>query len=74
LEEFGTVGEFDGRVEYGRGLRPGQSPADAVVAEKRRQEALRDLGLEVARWYWDEIRPFDTVAARLWRAFGRGRR
>ncbi len=30
-----TVGEFDGRVKYGRLLRPGQTPGDAVVAEKR---------------------------------------
>ena len=37
--ELGTVGEFDGLVKYGRLLRPGQSPGDAVVAEKRREDA-----------------------------------
>jgi hypothetical protein len=72
-EEFGTVGEFDGKVKYGRALRPGQNPGDVVFAEKRREEALRDLGLKVVRWYWDELDSFDEVAARLRRAFGRER-
>jgi hypothetical protein len=70
-EEFATVGEFDGKVKYGRGLRPGQDPGEAVFAEKRREDALRDLGLKVVRWYWDELCPFDAVAARLRRAFDR---
>ena len=39
-----TVGEFDGKVKYGRALRPGQIPGEAVFAEKRREDALRDLG------------------------------
>jgi hypothetical protein len=73
-EEFQTVGEFDGKVKYGRALRPGQSPGDVVFAEKRREDALRDLGREVVRWVWDELCPFDEAAARLWRAFARGRR
>lgn len=70
-EEFRTVGEFDGKVKYGRGLRPGQSPGDVVFDEKRREDALRDLDRKVARWCWDELNPFDAVAARLWRAFDR---
>jgi hypothetical protein len=73
-EEFATVGEFDGKVKYGRCLAPGQEPGDAVFAEKRREDALRDHGLEVARWVWFELYPFDTPAARLERAFARGRR
>jgi hypothetical protein len=40
-----TVGEFDGLVKYGRLLRPGQTPGDAVVAEKWREDRLRDEGL-----------------------------
>jgi hypothetical protein len=64
-----TVGEFDGRVKYGRLLRPGQEPGDAVFAEKLREDALRDEGLRVVRWIWREIHPFDAVAGRLWRAF-----
>ena len=37
--ELRTVGEFDGRVKYGRLLRPGQDPGDAVFEEKRRGSA-----------------------------------
>ena len=37
--ELRTVGEFDGRVKYGRLLRPGQEPGDVVFAEKRREDA-----------------------------------
>lgn len=70
-ESFLTVGEFDGMTKYGRGLRPGQDPGERVVVEKRREDALRDLGLQVVRWYWNELCPFDEVAARLRRAFDR---
>jgi hypothetical protein len=70
-EEFRTIGEFDGKVKYGRALRPGQTPGDVVFAEKRREDALRDLGFEVVRWTWDELHPFDGPAGRLWRAFAR---
>jgi hypothetical protein len=68
--ELGTVGEFDGRVKYGRLLRPGQDAAEAVVEEKRREDALRDEELRVRRWMWDELDGVETVAHRLRRAFG----
>lgn len=67
--ELRTVGEFDGMVKYGRLLRPGQSPGDAVTAEKYREDRLRDEGLRVVRWLWWELDDFDTVVARLLRAF-----
>ena len=70
-EEFRTVGEFDGKAKYGRGLRPGQDPGEAVYREKRREDALRDLGLQVVRWTWDRLSPFDAPAERLRRAFAR---
>lgn len=71
-EEFGTVGEFDGEVKYGRRyLRPGQDPGDVVFVEKRREDALRDHGLQVARWVWVELDPFDAPEARIRRAFTR---
>jgi hypothetical protein len=72
-EEFRTVGEFDGKIKYGRLIRPGQAPGDAVFTEKRREDALRDQGLEVVRWVWDELDTFDEVAARVRRAFARRR-
>jgi hypothetical protein len=49
-ETFRTLGEFDGRVKYGRLLRTGQEPGDAVFREKRREDELRDHRWEVARW------------------------
>lgn len=72
-EEHRTVGEFDGRVKYGRLLRPGQEAGDVVFAEKRREDDLRDHGLGVARWVWDELDPFDVAAGRIRRAFARRR-
>ncbi|NLU83685.1 hypothetical protein [Rhodococcus sp. HNM0569] len=65
-ESAGVVGEFDGRVEYGRLLRPGQVPGDVVFAEKVREDAIRDLGYRVVRWTWadlDEPEPFLTRLA-----------
>jgi len=50
-----TIGEFDGRVGYGRLVRPGQSPADAVYEEKLREDAIRDTGRQVVRWTWPEL-------------------
>jgi hypothetical protein len=67
--ECRTVAEFDGRIKYGRCLRPGQSPGDAVFEEKVREDALRDRGLHVVRWIWAELDSFETPAARLRRAF-----
>jgi hypothetical protein len=69
--ELRTVGEFDGPVKYGRLVRPGQSPGDAVVAEKLREDRLRDEGLQVARWTWDELDDPDVIVDRLGRAFAR---
>ena len=49
------LGEFDGRVKYGRLLRPGQEPGDAVFEEKRREDAIRDEGWGVVRWVWSDL-------------------
>ena len=50
------VGEFDGLVKYGQGLMvPGQTPNDVVIAEKIREDRLRQLGLEVVRWTWADL-------------------
>ncbi|TCK26180.1 type IV toxin-antitoxin system AbiEi family antitoxin domain-containing protein [Pseudonocardia endophytica] len=60
-----TVGEFDGKIKYGRLLRPGEEPGDAVYREKLREDAIRAEGWTVVRWRWQEIRPFTPVLARL---------
>jgi len=67
-----TVGEFDGRVKYGRLLRPGQRVEDVVYAEKRREDAVRDCGEQVVRWGWMDLQRPPSLAARLQRAFVRG--
>jgi hypothetical protein len=41
------IGEADGKLKYGR--------AEDLWAEKRRQEALEELGFVVVRWGWDDI-------------------
>jgi hypothetical protein len=67
--ELATVGEFDGRVKYGRSLRPGQDPAEVVYQEKLREDAIRACGWWVARWTWGELPDFASVATRLRRGF-----
>jgi hypothetical protein len=63
--QWHTVGEFDGLVKYGRLVEPGQTAADVVVAEKLREDALRDQGLHVVRWTWADLADFTPVATRL---------
>ena len=71
--EHRLLGEFDGRVKYGRLLRPGQHPGDAVFEEKRREDALRDEGHGMVRWVWDELAAPQALVARWTRALNRGR-
>jgi hypothetical protein len=78
LEEC-TVGEFDGRMKYGRALaEPNAEPMDpgeVVYREKLREEALRDLGYEVGRLVWADLEyARQAVGARFRRAFARAAR
>lgn len=53
--EHGLLGEFDGRVKYGRLLRPGQEPGDVVFAEKQREDLLREVtDFRMIRLVWDD--------------------
>jgi hypothetical protein len=63
--EHKLVGEFDGRVKYGRLLKPDQHPGDVVFAEKLREDELRAGGLTVIRWTWRDLDAFEQVAARM---------
>jgi len=75
--ELGVVGEVDGAGKYlgefdadGPG---GMAAARRVIAEKVREDRLRDLGLEVVRWdNLDITRHAEQVAARVLRAHRRG--
>lgn len=60
-----TVGEFDGRVKYGRLMQSDQDAGEAVYAEKLREDALRAEGLTVVRWCWADLDEFERVANRL---------
>lgn len=70
--ELGVVGEFDGRIKYGRTLAPGQDPSEAVWREKVREDLLRDLGWQVVRWTWADLDDPRAWFLRLERAFARG--
>ncbi|PRY47461.1 hypothetical protein LY71_11495 [Geodermatophilus tzadiensis] len=70
-EEERVLGEFDGRVKYGRLLRPGQEPGDVVFEEKRREDALRDEGWGVVRWTWSDL-TVGVLGPRVRRALERG--
>ena len=68
--ELGVLGEFDGRVKYEDGaLEDARSVADVVMAEKRREQDLRSLGWDVARWGMDELHEPHRLRYRLEAAF-----
>jgi hypothetical protein len=64
----GVVGEFDGEIKYGRHLRRGERPGDAVFREKRREDAIRATDRSMVRWTWNDLDHFAPVAGRLRRA------
>jgi hypothetical protein len=69
--EHGVIGEFDGRVKYGRLLRPGEEPGDAVFREKVREDRIRDAtGWRVVRVVWDDLARRHETVARIRAALG----
>jgi hypothetical protein len=47
------IGEFDGKGKYmDVELLMGKTPAEVVIAEKKREDRLRALGPRVVRWDW----------------------
>lgn len=63
--EWGVCGEVDGKFKYDQLLQPGQTAADAVMAEKRRDEALRQLGYWPTHWDWATANDRRALAALL---------
>lgn len=60
------LGEFDGRIKYGRLLKPGQTAGDVVFAEKRREDELRELtGCQMVRLAWDDYADPGATLGRL---------
>ena len=70
-KEQRTVGEFDGKIKYGRLLKPGQRIEDVIFEEKLREDAVRDLGLQVVRWIWTDLYRTGILRGRVLRAFAR---
>jgi hypothetical protein len=56
-EDFRHLGEFDGFVKYQQLLRPGESPADSVFREKRREDAMRAGLRGMTRFVWPMVMP-----------------
>lgn len=69
--DVGLIGEFDGKVKYGRLLGPADDPGEVVFREKVREDRLRELGFEVVRWIWDDLARPQLFAARLRQALER---
>lgn len=63
-EEFRLLGEFDGRIKYERLLRIGETPADSVVREKRREDEMRSTACGMARFVWSDVQP-DSAGRRM---------
>jgi hypothetical protein len=60
------LGEFDGRIKYGRLLRPGEQPGDAVFREKQREDALRRVtNWSMVRLVWSDLERPAATAARI---------
>ena len=73
-EDCRLVGEFDGRIKYGRLLKPGQNISEVILAEKQREEAIRRLGYWLIRWTWadlDDRQAFRALITRGRRMGGR---
>lgn len=68
--EAGVVGEFDGRVKYGRVNPSGAPPEEVVWSEKVREDRLRAVGLSVVRWTTTDLGSPTAWMRRLQRALG----
>lgn len=54
--DYGVFGEFDGKVKYTRLVRPDETPAEVVLREKRREEAVgEETGCPFIRFIWNDI-------------------
>jgi very-short-patch-repair endonuclease len=70
--ELGVILEFDGRVKYEKYLREGETAADAVVREKKREDRIREAtGWIVIRVTWAELADPHALVARIRRAMRR---
>ncbi|WP_442914480.1 hypothetical protein [Kribbella sp. NBC_01484] len=66
--ELDTIVEFDGMLKYVDGRR------EILIREKRREDRLRALGLEIVRTTWPDLDHPGRTALRIREAFTRSRR
>lgn len=53
--ELGVIGEFDGKVKYGRELTSGRIE-DVIERERRREIAIEQAtGMRLVRWMWSDV-------------------
>jgi hypothetical protein len=70
--EYGLLGEFDGKIKYGRLLKPGEEPGDAVFREKKREDEIREVtGMGMIRYTFGDLFVPVTTAARTRRMLAR---
>jgi very-short-patch-repair endonuclease len=61
-----VVVEFDGKIKYGRLLKPGQTVGDVIHAERARELLLEELtGYRVLRVVWDDLASPGQLAERV---------
>ncbi|WP_370618317.1 type IV toxin-antitoxin system AbiEi family antitoxin domain-containing protein [Mumia sp. Pv 4-285] len=53
--EHGMLGEFDGKIKYGRGFVPGKSPEDVVADERKRELKMCGTRRGMLRFLWGEV-------------------
>jgi hypothetical protein len=72
--DFGVLGEFDGKAKYGELLRkPGQTAEQVLIAEKQREDRMRELGWVVIRWMWQDLSRPEALIGRLRQALSHRR-
>ncbi|SDT28258.1 type IV toxin-antitoxin system AbiEi family antitoxin domain-containing protein [Microlunatus soli] len=54
-DAYRLVGEFDGKIKYGRYLDPDLPVQEAIYREKLREDQVRELDYRVVRWTWADI-------------------
>jgi hypothetical protein len=69
---YDMYGEFDGKVKYGRLLRPDQTPGDAVFDEKKREDLIREVtNSKMFRLIWSDYDDPRSILTRFDRLAGR---
>lgn len=73
--EYGAWIEFDGRAKYEKFLRDGETVADAVLREKRREDRIREItGWRCLRITWADLADPERLAGRIREFLGKSQR